>query len=244
MIMATRRRLAADAGTHFRDWNRVVGQCWTDLLRGRNLERGTVMEIGPGFSDKIGLGLAGLRFRGTIILVEPNAAACQWVADRYRELLPDAHVVTVATRVQNLRAPFRIDALLANHVLDDVLLDALIPRSLSARLFSLMKPDAPCAPTFIETWRRILAGALPRPHELAIDVAASIAAMRPGLLAFNDYASWRHGAPMLAPIHRLSREMMFALQSRLRSDGIPCVLRDAGSMRWLTGRSTRAATLP
>lgn len=241
MFIATGPHRVADARVRFSNWNGVVGESWTDLLLDRNLDRGTVMEIGPGFSDKIALGLAGLGFHGTIILVEPNAAARQWAISRYRELLPDAHVVTLARRLQDLRETRRIDALLANHVLDDILLDASIPKALSARLFPTMRPDAPCSRTFIETWRSILAGVHAYPLKLATDIATSIASMRPGLLAFNDYASWRHAAPVLAPIHRVSRELMQALQWRLGTHGMPCVLRDNGSMRWLTSPTTDTA---
>lgn len=218
------------SGASVTEWNRAVGTLWTDLLRGRNLDRGTVMEIGPGFSDKIAFGLAGLRFRGTIILAEPNPAARRWAVNRYRELLPSARVVPAAARVQELRAASRIDALLANHVLDDLLLEASTPRRLSARLFSQMRPDAPCSPAYVEAWRT----SLPCAQKLATDIAASIVSLRPGLLAFNDYASWRHAAPALTPIHRLSRQMMEALRSRLFTSGMRCALRDTGSMRWLT----------
>jgi hypothetical protein len=224
-----------------REWNHAVGEFWTDILRGRRLERGTVMEIGPGFSDKIAHGLAALGFRGTIVLVEPNEPARRWAVDRYRRLLPQAQVVAMATRVQHLRVSNRIDAVLANHVLDDLLIDAWVPASVSAHLFSTMRPDASCSLMFVETWRQILASSLPSIHELANDVASSIASIRPGLLALNDYPSWRHSAPVLAPIHRVSQEMMKVLASQLRAHGRSCVLRNTGSMQWLTGGSIDAA---
>src|SRR5207249_67068 len=138
-------------------WNRDVGEVWSSVLRRHHLERATVMEIAPGFSDKIAFGLAALRFRGTMLLVEPNAAARQWAVERYRLLLPRATVVPVAERVRDVRVSHRIDALLANHVLDDLLLDALAPPALCTPLFSTMFPDASCSPMFIETWRQVRA---------------------------------------------------------------------------------------
>lgn len=220
------------------DWNRQVGQAWTEILRDQRLERATVMEIGPGFSDKVAFGLAGLAFRGTILLVEPNTAARRWALGRYRQLLPRARVAAVAGRMQDVGAGHRVDALVANHVLDDLILDDAVPFAVSSRLFSTMRPDAACSPKFIETWSALLAGARPRVGRVAEAFATCIASVRPGVFAVNHYPSWRHSMPSLEPINRLSLQLIDELQIRLRARRFPCVTRSPASMQWLTGGMT------
>src|SRR3954470_475012 len=81
-------------------WSRRLGRGWARVLRGRGLDpAGTVVEVGPGFADKVGLGLAGLGFRGTVIVVEPDNAARAWVVERYGRLLPRADVRATGTPV-------------------------------------------------------------------------------------------------------------------------------------------------
>jgi hypothetical protein len=155
--------------------------------------------------------------------------------ERYRHLLPRAKVVAVAGRMQGVRVGHRVDALLANHIFDDLLLDASVPSTVSSRLFSTMRPDASCSPMFIDTWREVLASSMPPIRQVALELAACIASVRPGVFALNDYASWRHSAPALAPIHQLSRQAMRELWSRLRTRRVSSVRHISGSMQWLTG---------
>ncbi len=77
-------------------WNALLGYAWTRMLQGQGLgPTGTVIEIGPGFSDKIARGLAAMQFRGTVILVEPSEAAGIWAFERCRRLLPKAQRIVV-----------------------------------------------------------------------------------------------------------------------------------------------------
>jgi hypothetical protein len=192
------------------------------------------MEIGPGFGDKVALGLASLRFRGTILLVEPNLAARAWAAERYRQVLPRARVEAVPARMQEVGAGRGVDALLANHVLDDLLLDGSVPSPVSTLLFSTMRPDSACSPLFVETWSSLLARSRPAVRKVAREIEACIAAVRPRVFAFNHYASWRHAAPPLAAIHALGLQTMEAVQGGLGARRIACAIEARGAMRWLT----------
>jgi hypothetical protein len=219
-------------------WNRAVGEAWTSVLDAHELDaRGTIVEVGPGFSDKIAFALAELRFRGTILLVEPNDAARRWAHARYASLLPHALVRTVASPVPDVRGidGGRVDALLANHIFDDLVLHASVPHDVSARLFAAMVPQSPCSGDYVRTWQQVL-----REEErveatiarVAHDLASYVHAVRPRLLAVNHYRSWRQRHPSLAPLHDVGVRTLHALQRHLGARSIPAT--NPAPMLWLT----------
>jgi hypothetical protein len=203
---------------------------------------GTVVEIGPGFAAKIGFGLAGLGFRGTVLLVEPDPAAREWAARRYRELLPAAEVVARPEPVpeSNYLDGREVDLLAGNHVLDDLLLDAALPAADSARMFTAMRPGTDCSEAFIGAWRRLLrepdrvARAIRR---VVDDLTGYIRAGRPGVVLLNQYPSWRHDQCGLGVIHETSLELLRLLAAELGATAVRCA--PEGTMAWLTARGPR-----
>jgi hypothetical protein len=203
---------------------------------------GTVVEIGPGFAAKIGFGLAGLGFRGTVLLVEPDSAAREWAAPRYRELLAAAEVVARPEPVpeSGYLARRDVDLLAGNHVLDDLLLAAALPAADSARMFTAMRPGNDCSEAFIGAWRRLLLD----PDRLARavrrvvdDLTGYVRAGRPGLVLLNQYPSWRHDGCGLGAIHETSLELLRQLGAELGATAVRC--RPEGTMAWLTARGPR-----
>lgn len=219
-------------------WNRAVGEAWTSILGEHQLDaKGTIVEIGPGFSDKIAFALAELRFRGTILLVEPNDAARRWAHARYASLLPHALVRTVARPVPDAcgidGGP--VDALLSNHIFDDLVLHASVPRDVSARLFATMLPDAPCGAEYLRTWQRVLRDETHVEETIARvaeGLASYVHAVRPRLLAVNHYRSWRQRHPSLVPLHDVGVRTLHALQRHLGARSIPATA--PAPMLWLT----------
>lgn len=222
-------------------WNTVLGYAWCRMLRGQRLSpAGTVVEIGPGFTDKIARGLAALNFRGTVVLVEPNEAACGWALQRYRRLLPQAEILVVRRPMPDSRIPHRrsIDALLSNHILDDLILNAALPLELSARIFANMRPGASCSQMFIRKWRELLAPSEPLEPliaQVAEDFTNYVAEMQPRLVLLNQYPSWRHNLHGLSSIHTEALRLMQLIQASL---GAVCVDASASSshkspVRWL-----------
>jgi hypothetical protein len=100
---------------------------WKDLLQSVCLDtRATVVEVAPGYKSKIGHGLADFGFCGTIYLVEPNQHAAESVARDYIQLLPNASVRLIQKPLDQIDRVFdipeKIDAIVANHALDDMAL--------------------------------------------------------------------------------------------------------------------------
>jgi hypothetical protein len=202
-------------------WSALLGHAWAEMLRGSHLSAsGTVVEVGPGFTDKVARALAALDFRGLVVLVEPNAAAAGWAYECYRRRLPRAEVLVVPRPVPDAKILVgrRVDALIANHVLDDLILNAALPPGAGAEIFASMTAGSACSRTFVGAWRGLLA----RSDELAgltSRVAESftkyVAEMRPRLVLLNQYPSWRHDARGLGSIHTHALRLMGLLESGL-----------------------------
>jgi hypothetical protein len=226
-------------------WNSAIGRAWARMMRVQRLDpTGTVVEIGPGFTDKVARGLADLHFRGTVVLVEPNEAAGDWAFERYGRLLPAAEVLIVrhsisATKIPTERA---VEALVSNHILDDLILHAALQPVISERIFGRMKPGVPCSQRFIHLWRDLLAQS-ERLEKLITQVAQEfvdyVQKLQPRLVLLNQYPSWRHNQHDLNSINAQVLRLMQLLETNL---GAVCIndnnLLGVGhqhSVRWLVG---------
>ncbi|MGH3854358.1 MAG: hypothetical protein ACRDR6_12865 [Pseudonocardiaceae bacterium] len=202
---------------------------------------GRVVELGPGFSAKIGHGLAEVGFHGEVVLVEPNGDARRFAASTYLRLLPLAHVRTWPRLLRHADEPVRdqVDLLLANHVLDDLFLSAHLSFRDSDRLFAEMRPGRDCSDLFLRTWRRILGdlASIDRAITSVVDdLVRHLTTTRPRCLVMNQYPSWRQGAGGLGAIHEIGLATLRLLGRRLERDlSRPVFLRQLGEreMYWL-----------
>lgn len=207
-------------------WNQRVGLVWAEVLRACGLDlRGTVSEVGPGFTDKVGHALADLRFRGTIALIEPTTSARIWACDRYRGLLPAATVDGVASCLGQAASwtGTEVDAVVANHVLDDMLLHTAVEPCDRDAFFGGMRPDIPCAAPFVRAWTALMNDArrLERARIAVVDeFTRYVVATRPRIVAIREYPSWTHRANGLAFIHGQSVRVMRDLADALRDVGL------------------------
>jgi hypothetical protein len=202
-------------------WSALLGQAWAEMLRGRRLSpSGTVVEVGPGFTDKVARALAALDFRGLVVLVEPNAAAAAWAYECYRRRLPHAEVQVVPRPVPDGKIPSgrRVDALVANHFLDDLILNAALSPDACTEIFASMTAGSPCSRAFVARWRGLLvrSGELTRlTSRVAEQFTNYVAELRPRLVLLNQYRSWRHEARGLGSIHTHALRLMGLLESSL-----------------------------
>ncbi len=102
-----------------------VSYIWRSLLEKNPIPLdGVVVEVAPGYEKKIGDALAMIGFKGTVILIEPDALAAQHTKALYERILPKATIRSVTKLLQDVRIgtdlPPRVDALLANHPFDDM----------------------------------------------------------------------------------------------------------------------------
>lgn len=207
-------------------WNADVGEAWAGVFHARKLDRhATVLEIGPGFTDKLAFGLATLNFCGRIIVVDPCDAARCWAVARYRQLLPHAEVHSLTHPIPDSTVldGQRIDAIVSNHIFDDLLLNIAVPSTTSQQLFSVMRPDAPCPSLFLETWKDLLS----KPTRLDMlvtqvidDFITYLNSVNPKFVAVNHYPSWRHYQSGLAVIDAYSLRIIRELHQRIRNGSI------------------------
>jgi hypothetical protein len=219
--------LARAAVRPFDPWNQSVGLAWADVLRASALDpQGIVAEVGPGFTDKVGHGLAALGFRGTLLLIEPTTSARRWACERYRALLPMADVIGVPARVAEAASwtdIADIDAVVSNHVLDDMLLCAAVGPATRDVLFGGMRPDAPCTSPFVNAWTTLVQDThrLERARTAVVDeLTGFVGAARPRVVAFREYPSWTHQTNGLAFIHAQTERVMADLEVALRNIGL------------------------
>jgi hypothetical protein len=144
-------------------WQQYIGSVWASLLFNHSLNcSGSIIEVGPGFTDKIGCGLAKLQFRGKIYVLEPNTVALEWVTNRYKTLLPNSTIIAVNSATEDACAmlPDEVDAVLMNHVLDDMILYAGLTTNEKQTIFSRIKPGEPCLSQVRYTWQVLLSNPL------------------------------------------------------------------------------------
>ena len=142
------------------EWQQHIGTVWASLLAHHSLNlAGIIVEIAPGFTDKIGLGLAKLNFRGTLYIVEPNNPALEWALHQYRQLMPTATIIGVNKCISDAATllPKVVDAILMNHILDDLVLHAALPSNARENVFSQIKPGGPCLHEVKNAWQQLLA---------------------------------------------------------------------------------------
>jgi hypothetical protein len=224
-------------------WNLRVGAIWGTLLSRHALDRrGVLIEIGPGFQDKIALGLAACQFRGTLYIVEPNTRARRWVAARYRQLLPDARIIAIAQPIPSAtgQLPRCVEALLMNHVFDDCLLFAMLPPEDRDRVFAEMRTGHSGHIEVPSRWRRLLddEGALRAAGGLVVDdVAQLLKQTQPRLLGASQYRSWFQMEHGLARVDHIGAEMLHELELRTGATSVSdgATLRHFGQQpeRWL-----------
>lgn len=216
---------------------------WGTLLSNHGIDRGGVLiEVGPGFQDKIGLGLVQCQFHGTLYVVEPNAPARRWVTDRYRQLLPAAQIVPISDPIPiaTSQLPQHVEALLMNHVLDDCLLFAALPPVDRDHVFSEMRAEHPGHLDVPRRWRNLLT------HEADLGTAAVrvvdefaelVERTMPRILGASQYASWFQVEHGLTRVDRIGAEMLagLALRTGVTSEADCATLRQFGHLpdRWL-----------
>src|SRR3989338_11437735 len=104
---------------------------WHSLfIKSRINKNGVIVEVAPGHEPKIGNALALLGFKGTIFLIEPDRKTACLIQKTYREILPQAMVKKVVKPLQDVEVgvdvPGNIDALVASHPFDDMVLSCIV----------------------------------------------------------------------------------------------------------------------
>jgi hypothetical protein len=226
-------------------WDRRVGSRWASILDPRGLRRtGAAVEVAPGFSAKVGYGLRQRRFRGSLFVVEPSSEARDWVCERYRGLIPAAEVIPVGHPLASAaeRLPRRVDALLMNHGLDDLVLSAALPPGERERVFGQMRPGVPCQDEVRRVWRLLRTDAhvfTALTDRILSELLALCAAVNPRLLGLSQYPSWFQAQNGLDFVDGMIAPLLRELARRLAGAGkasVQIVGHGQDEPRWLVAR--------
>src|SRR3989338_7479662 len=116
-------------------WRRI-------LIENRLPADGTVVEVAPGYEQKIGAALSLFGFRGTLYVIEPDRNAALHIHDVYRHILPKATIHIVCKPMEEVvpkeDIPSPIDAIVARHPFDDMVIASIVKKK---NFFSEEKDD-------------------------------------------------------------------------------------------------------
>ena len=114
---------------HQENWNHYIGKISLDLFKFLKLpKQSVVVEIAPGEVNKIGIGLEKYGFSGTLFIVEPHPKALKEIIKKYKKSLKKAKIIGIKNKLNEAISflPGKVDAIIANHPLDDILLGKII----------------------------------------------------------------------------------------------------------------------
>lgn len=232
-------------------WSRHLGTVWSRLLHDWVPRDGCVVEIGPGFSDKIAYALAELRFSGSLYLVDATSPALRRSIARYRELLPGARIEPVCLPVESAaaRLPAEPSALVMNHLLDDLLLFAALPRTESREYFSRMRTNRIDRARCSTSWNTVLGDERvleSSKRQTVTAVRTVVDRLRPRLFAACQYDSWTLRRCGLSRVNKVSHEILRELTMSLGelSSDHRALLAAAGQDpdRWLVATASSFAS--
>lgn len=106
------------------EWEWYIGMLFSKIINDFNLNNcKTILEIAPGFRYKIAYALKEINFNGTLYIIDSSKEVCDYVKEKYQEILPDATIITINDSLENVIKNLpKIDLLLGNHIIDDLII--------------------------------------------------------------------------------------------------------------------------
>jgi len=125
-------------------WNHFMGAIWKEIFSNYNLKKdGTVIEIAPGSINKIGWGLSAYKFNGKLYIIEPDIHSIKSIVRQYKKILKSEIkpvALSLDKAIQTL--PKKVNAILANHPLDDMISGKLLTKKEFDRFFDITYKNA------------------------------------------------------------------------------------------------------
>ncbi len=119
------------------EWEWYLGQLYFKLIE--NMPKPKVaVELAPGFRYKIALALSELGFDGTLFVIDANKDVAEYIKFKYKQILPNAKIECICKTFEKAIdvLPQNIDIFLANHVIDDLMLESYVNKSYYNQLLS------------------------------------------------------------------------------------------------------------
>ena len=134
------------------EWEWYIAQLFFNIAKNCKLLPKVVVEIGPGYRHKIAIMLSQIGFEGELIVVDNNQNVLGFVGQKYTELLPKAKITCINQSFENAieLLPQNIDLLVANHIVDDMLLEQYISKT----KYNTMLDQAFFADSFANLWEQ------------------------------------------------------------------------------------------
>ena len=118
------------------EWEWYIGQLFYKLIDKKS-NINCVVELAPGFKYKIAYALERMNFKGILYIIDANSNVIEYVVNKYKQILPNAKIVGIckdfSDAIEDL--PEKIDLFLANHVIDDMLIENYITKANYNRMF-------------------------------------------------------------------------------------------------------------
>jgi hypothetical protein len=177
-------------------WDEFMGHIWHGILSSLDFKKEScVIDIAPGSSIKLGAALAQSGYCGNLYVVDASAEALDALKKKYAVLLPHAqiHWLCGPLKEQVVNLPQQPDYILANHIIDDMILAACGTPHEHQKNFSWASAyeHAP-VPAFEKSWRRILADpALLSSSQKIVEeeLTGVIRSLNPRCVILNQYPS-------------------------------------------------------
>jgi hypothetical protein len=125
-------------------WNQYMGAIWEDIFSRYSMKKkDLVVEVAPGKINKIGWGLKRYKFNGKVYIIEPDLKSLKSITAQYRKIL-NAEVKGVGLTLDKSpkALPGKINALVANHPLDDMVSGKLLSKKGFDKFFDVEYKDA------------------------------------------------------------------------------------------------------
>ena len=123
-------------------FERYLGRIFYNIINDNfKNEIKTVVELGPGFRYKIACALQIINFNGTLYIIDSNTEVLKYIKKKYKELLPYATIKCInCDFVDSIKyLPKKIDLLLGNHIIDDMIISKYLNNKLLKNAFNNTK---------------------------------------------------------------------------------------------------------
>ncbi len=135
------------------EWEWYIGQLFYQVLKEIKKPE-VVVELAPGFRHKIALALKEIDFNGEIFIIDSNPQAIEYVKEKYKEILPNANINCICKSFCDAFSflPEKIDLFLANHALDDMIIEQYISKEKYNSLHNCSYDND----LFMEAWKSLI----------------------------------------------------------------------------------------
>lgn len=200
-------------------WISRLAEGWNLIFKQGQLNRlGTVVEVAPGDVAKIGTALSHYGFQGTLYVVEPEPRALKKITSLYRALLREANVIPLPHALEDAVhfLPVKIDALLANHPLDDMIVGEVLQGDQSAQFFEDCYENTPECAALV--WRHLeedLALIQAAKREITSQWKAMIERTQPQIVGISQYRSGFYASHEIHSPDEHAHELLCLLQKEM-----------------------------